>query len=112
MCSPQEINEKWCRAFNTPLSPIMVAHGPVQEKIIIGDELEKSGLGILPAPVEDPGWSGDTRTTNQFITKDIETGIRNVGTYSGHISGPTSLRWGVAPSNHAYAHLQKARDKG
>lgn len=112
MCSSHEINEKWCQACAKPIPPVIVPEGAVQEIVMKGEELEKVGLGILPAPVENPGWSGDTRTTNQFITKDPETGKRNVGTYSGHISGPKSIRWGLAPSNHAYTHLQKARERG
>lgn len=111
-CAPDEIYEKWCQACSRPVPPFIIAEGPVQENVLTGKDLEKAGLGLLPAPVENPGWSGDTRTTNQFITKDPETGIRNVGTYSGHISGTKNIRWGLAPSNHAHTHLQKARQRG
>lgn len=112
MCSSAEINEKWCYAYTHPVEPQIISEGPVQEVIISGSELDKVGLGILPSPVENPGYSGDIRTTNQFITKDPDTGIRNVGTYSGHISGPRSMRWGLSPSHHGNIHIQKARARG
>lgn len=112
MCSQEDIKEKWCQAYNHPIAPEIVSEGPVQEVQISGKELDKLGLGILPAPVENPGYSGDVRTTNQFISKDPETGIRNVGTYSGHISGPKSMRWGLSPSHHGGVHLKKARARG
>ncbi|MDO8637920.1 MAG: UbiD family decarboxylase, partial [Dehalococcoidia bacterium] len=85
---------------------------PVQEVIIEGEQLKNIGLGFLPSPVENPGWSGDIRTTNQFVTKDPETGIRNIGTYSGHFSGPATMRWGLSPYHHANTHWEKARALG
>jgi 4-hydroxy-3-polyprenylbenzoate decarboxylase len=112
MCPPEEMNEKWAYTASHPIEPEMVASGPVQEVVITGAELDKLGLEMLPAPNEAPGFSATIRTTQQFITKDPETGIRNVGTYSGHINGRKSLRWGIGVSHHGYISWMKCREKG
>ena len=55
----------------------------------------------LPAPVEEPGFSGDIRVTGPFITRDPETGTRNVGMYSGHFRGEDWMIAGIARTHHA-----------
>jgi 4-hydroxy-3-polyprenylbenzoate decarboxylase len=112
MCPPEEMNEKWIHAASYPVEPEMAASGPVHEVVITGGELDKLGLEMLAAPNETPGFSGTIRITQQFITKDPETGIRNVGTYSGHIISRRSLRWGIGASHHGYISWTKCRQKG
>ncbi len=112
MCPPEEMNEKWVHAVSHPVEPEMVASGPVHEVVIAGGELDKLGLEMLAAPNEVPGFSGTIRTTQQFITKDPETGIRNVGAYSGHPNSRRSLRWGISPAHHGYISWTKCRRKG
>ena len=84
---PQEIYEKWHRALAKPLPPRLVDFSPLHEKVYSGSSLSQFGLTDLPAPVEEPGFSCGIRVTAPFITKDPETGIRNVGMYSGHFRG-------------------------
>lgn len=114
-CLPEEIPKKWAEGQSHPIAPVMVNDGPVHEIIQEGDELLEDGKGIeeLPVPVEVPGYSGQIRTSNSaLVTKDIETGIRNVGNYSGHIFGKTKLQWEIAMTNHGFIHWQKAKAKG
>src|SRR3990172_7247853 len=91
-CASDEINKRWSHGCAHPIEPEMVATGPVHEVIIEGDELEKGGLEEIGVPVEVPGYSGNVRTTTQVVTKDPETGIRNIGQYSGHFAGRSELR--------------------
>lgn len=113
MCEPDEIKERWVKALREPISPVVVSHGPVQEEIHTGTELEEIGLDEIPFPVEEPGFSGTIRTsTNCFITKDPETGLMNCGAYSGHYAGRTQMRCGIGPTHHGYIHWKKARAKG
>jgi 4-hydroxy-3-polyprenylbenzoate decarboxylase len=112
MCEPDEINQKWCDAVAHPIEPEIVGSGPVHEVVITGDELESSGLERLAAPAEIPGFGGDIRTTNQMVTKDPETGIRNVGTYSGHFVGRRQIALGIGASHHGIIHLRKWRERG
>ena len=98
---PADIYERWRHAVARPIEPVMMQRGPVHEEVHAGAELEKIGLAMLPAPVEEPGFSGDTRVTGPFITRDTETGVRNVGMYSGHFRPPNRLLAGIGPSHHA-----------
>jgi len=116
MCDPsrESIQKKWGQAFQKPVEPKLVGHGPVQDVVIQGEDLLKDGEGLeaLPIPVEVPGYSGQIRTTNYFVSKDPETGIRNVGTYSAHIFGKTKILWEINPANHGYIHWNLWRTKG
>lgn len=109
----EEVTRKWAEAQSKPLEPRIVSSGPVQEEVHAGSELEKGGLDALPIPVDLPGFSGGIRTTySVFVTKDIETGIRNAGNYSAHIFGKKEIAWEIIPTNHGYIHWRKCKDRG
>ncbi len=105
------IYEKWRYAMGHLREPVVVDRGAVQEEVIVGGGLKKSGLMRLPAPVEEPGFSGGVRVTAPFITKDPESGVRNVGMYSGHFLAPDRLLATIAPTHHAmlYHHSTARR---
>ena len=107
-----EIQKRWVEALLHPLPPVIIESGPVHEEIVTGKRLEETGLGTILPPVEEPGFSGTIRTTTQIVTRDPETGIRNVGAYSGHIHGKTRIAWGVGRNTHGYAHWQKSKQQG
>lgn len=110
---PQEIYEKWRYALAHLKEPVKVERGPAQEEVHTGAELEKLGLTELPAPVEEPGFSGGIRVTAPFITRDAETGTRNVGMYSGHFRSPDRLLAGIARTHHALLyHYPSAQRRG
>lgn len=112
-CAPEEIKERWVKALREPIPPVLVETGPVQEEVHTGEELEQLGLDEIPFPVEEPGFSGDIRTSaNCFITKDPETGWRNCGAYSAHYAGRTKIRCGIGHTHHGYIHWKKARERG
>ncbi len=108
---PGDIYERWRQAVARPIEPVTVNSGLVQEEFHIGADLETVGLTMLPAPVEEPGFSGDVRVTAPFITRDPESGVRNVGMYSGHLRPPDRLLAGIGPSHHAmlYHHPSAKR---
>ncbi len=111
-CAPDEINARWCQACSSPVAPVTVKSGPVQEVIVTGNDLDKKGALRLSAINEAPGFSASFRTTTQFVTKDPDTGIQNVGCYSGHIFGNRDITWGISPYHHGGVHLQKWKQKG
>ncbi len=110
---PQDIYEKWRRALSHMHEPRIVSSAPVQEEVYSGSRLEEFPLRRLPAPVEEPGFSCGIRVTAPFITKDPDTGMRNVGLYSGHFRGDHKLIAGIARTHHAmlYHHPTAARHK-
>jgi UbiD family decarboxylase len=110
---PREIYEKWRGAMSHLHEPRVVASAAVQEEVYSGSRLKEFPITRLPAPVEEPGFSCAIRVTAPFITKDPESGIRNVGMYSGHFRTDHKLIAGIARTHHAllYHHPAAARRK-
>ncbi len=107
-CPLDRINETWTRAIANPVEPRIVEQAPCQE-------LEVAGLDLLPLPISTPGWDIAPYTTlSQYITKDPETGVQNMGIYRGMLKAPRRL--GMNPSLELrpgiYTHWQKAKKKG
>jgi UbiD family decarboxylase len=105
-CEPGEIVQKWQHALAHPIEPVMVESGPVHEEIHMGDELDREGFGLdeIAVPISTPGFDNAPYfTCAQWITKDFETGIRNVGNYRAQVKG--RRRTGVCPGPQANQQL-------
>src|SRR4051794_11525970 len=109
----EEIGAAWIEAIANPIPPVTVASGACQEVVITGDALRvrDGGLKLLPVPVSTPGFdAAPYLTATLCITKDPETGIRNVGTYRAALKATDRMvvRM-VARANGAggYVHWQK-----
>src|SRR3954465_2888996 len=107
-CPLEKINEVWTRAIAQPIAPRVVSGAPCQEQGV-------AGLEALPIPISTPGWDIAPFTTlSQYITKDPETGVQNMGIYRGQVKAPRRL--GMNPSLELrpgiYTHWQKAKKKG
>ncbi len=110
---PRDIYEKWRDALAHLHEPRIVSSAPVQEEVYSGARLKEFPVTRLPSPVEEPGFSCGIRVTAPFITKDPDTGTRNVGMYSGHFRGDHKLIAGIARTHHAllYHHPSAVRRK-
>lgn len=113
-CEPDEIPGRWAEVHRSYVEPNMVAGGPVKEEIHMGDGLlEHEGLLEFPHPISTPGFDPAPFLTSPYwITKDPETGVRNVGTYRGMIKGPGRTGVMVHQSQHIGLHFQKAKARG
>jgi len=111
-CQTTEIRQRWLQAVLHPMDPQMVESGPVHEEVQLGEDLDMVGLEEILPPVEEPGFSGTIRSTTAIVTKDPETGIRNVGEYSGHVHGRKTMAWGIGHTHHGFLHWQKCRQQG
>ncbi|MBI2231566.1 MAG: UbiD family decarboxylase [Deltaproteobacteria bacterium] len=109
---PRDIYEKWRDALSHMHEPRVVSSAPVQEEVYSGARLKEFPVTRLPSPVEEPGFSCGIRVTAPFITKDADTGMRNVGMYSGHFRADHKLIAGIARTHHAllYHHLEVPAD--
>ena len=89
-CEPGRSFEKWSAAVASPVAPEMAATGPVKEEVHTGGGLlDHGGLDEFPVPISTPGFdNGPYLTACHWVTKDPETGIRNVGNYRGQIKSP------------------------
>lgn len=111
--SHKQAQETWHEALLSPVAPLLIDHGPVQEEVHVGEEIQLLGLDEFPVPVEEPGFSGMIRTGVPIITKDPETGIRNVGTYNGFFRARDRLVAAMGQGSHAFEHhWQSARRRG
>jgi len=80
--SVDELPEIWMRALDNPIPPEFVEDAPCHEVVMTGEEIERVGLSILPAPISTPGFdAAPYLTATVCVTKDPETGVRNMGTY-------------------------------
>jgi 4-hydroxy-3-polyprenylbenzoate decarboxylase len=113
-CQEDEVEEIWSKALENPIAPVLVQKGEVQGVVYTGEELIRcGGLYKLPIPISTPGFdNAPYLTAGCWVTKDPETGVRNVGVYRGQIKGPlkTSIMWGSL--KHSAIHWEKSNQKG
>ena len=126
-CKPEELQEKIAQMFLHPIEPRLVKTGPAQEIVHTGDKLlEKGGMDQFPVPLSTVGWdAAPTQTASAWVTKDAETGKRNVGCYRSQLyaqdrlgihvntGGTTPRSTGLNPKEQNLSiHWQKARAGG
>ena len=116
-CPFEEIDARWIEAAQRPLPPRVVNRAPCQEIVITGKALDKPGNGLdgIPLPISTPGWDiAPYATLSQYITKDPESGVQNMGNYRGQVKARRRL--GMNPSLELrpgiYNHWEKLRDHG
>ncbi|MFC1906598.1 UbiD family decarboxylase [Chloroflexota bacterium] len=115
MCKPEEIAIKLTQAQLNSIEPEMVDDGAVHEEIHKGTNLlEHGGLDEFPIPISTPGYDcAPFFTAGCWVTKDPDTGVRNVAVYRSELRSPT--RTGITFSDvgrHALIHFLKCKDRG
>lgn len=114
-CKIEDLRERWAHALQNQLAPKLVPSGPVHDVVIMGDDLYRDGNGIerIPVPISTPGYDNAPYTTaTHWITKDLDTGVRNVGNYRSQVKAKDRLGIYVSPTQHIYMHWDKARKRG
>lgn len=113
MCKPEEIPERWTQAQIKPISPVTVSNGPVHEVVWQGKELLNGhGLDMIPVPISTPGFDNAPYLTSaNWITRDRDTGIYNIGNYRGQIKAPDRTG-GLFVSQHMGQHWRKCKAQG
>ncbi len=113
-CTPDDVADRWIYAMDHPLEPEIVSDGPVNEEIHRGSELLRhGGFAEFPIPISTPGFdNGPYITAGHWITKDPETGQRNVGNYRGMIKGPGLSGLMSGTPQDLSRHWEKCRAKG
>jgi len=116
-CEFDEVEQRWTRATAAPIKPKLVEGAPCHEIVLTGDDLDKEGNGLdgIPVPISTPGWDNAPYTTlSQYITKDPETGVQNMGNYRGQVK--SRRRLGMNPSLELrpgiYTHWLKYKKMG
>jgi UbiD family decarboxylase len=116
-CAFEEMDQRWLRAIQSPIAPRIVEDAPCHEIVITGAALDEPGNGLdgIPLPISTPGWdAAPYATLSQYITRDPDTGVQNMGNYRGHVKSPRRL--GMNPSLELrpgiYNHWEKLRARG
>lgn len=115
MCQPAEISEKLARAEMNPIPPRLIKDGPVHEEVHMGSSLMEHGaLDEFPIPISTPGFDPSPYfSASCWVTKDPDTGARNIGVYRAQLKSPT--RTGVHfgdVTRHGLQHWKKCKEKG
>jgi UbiD family decarboxylase len=96
---------KMVDCIDHPINPLMVSSGVCQENVFTGDKIN---LEMFPSPkwhhLDGGRFIG---TLGAVITKDPETGIRNVAVYREQQLSKNKI--GLNPTQDANIHLQKYR---
>ncbi|MCZ6624381.1 MAG: UbiD family decarboxylase [Deltaproteobacteria bacterium] len=113
-CKPEEVADRWIYAMDHTLEPEIVSHGSVTEEIHKGQNLlSHGGFNEFPIPISTPGFdNGPYITAGHWITKDPETGKRNVGNYRGLIKEPGLSGIMSGTPQDLSRHWEKCRKKG
>ncbi|MDA1324485.1 MAG: UbiD family decarboxylase [Proteobacteria bacterium] len=118
-CAVEDVEKRWREAIANPIPPreIPSDEAPCHEVIIEGADLDKPGNALdgIPVPISTPGWDvGPVATLTQYVTKDPDTGLQNMGNYRAQIKGPR--RMGMNPSLELrpgiYVHWEKMKARG
>lgn len=114
----EEIGDLWVEAMANPIEPVMVENPPCQEVVLTGDDLTRPGGGLasLPVPISTPGFdAAPYLTATLCVTRDPESGVRNLGTYRAGLKAQDRL--GVRMASRlsgagGYLHWQKYQKRG
>jgi UbiD family decarboxylase len=107
--SVEKIPQVWENAQRHPIDPIVVASGLCKEIISRGADIDVLALPqVVWTPSQDPG---PYITAPVVITKDIETGRRNVGTYRVQMKGKRHVGLYVGGAQHAAKHIRQYEAK-
>lgn len=113
-----QIGDIWTRGIAQPIDPVHIENPPCQEVVITGDALKEPGRGLsrLPVPISTPGFdAAPYLTATLCVTKDPETGVRNMGTYRAGLKAEDRL--GVRMASRlsgagGYQHWLKYKELG
>lgn len=112
----REIRQRFIYALRNPLPPVGVAVGPCKEKIDHGNAVNIHRFPIpVWTPEKDRGWQEGLGfiTAPCCITRDPDTGIRNVGTYRMMARPePNVLGIGATQGSHIMRHVRKNEERG
>lgn len=103
--SESALNERYQSGINQGIEPVTVSSGPVQEVVALGDHADLGSLpfvtpsALTPAPYLGGGI---------FLTRDLDSGIRNLSFNRLMVRGPRRMTFHPAPGLHADAILRKA----
>ncbi|HEX6511537.1 MAG TPA: UbiD family decarboxylase [Chloroflexota bacterium] len=104
-CPVEEAQNRWAEATAHPREVRVVPEGPCQEEVFCDEDVERVHL---PVPVWTVGQDPGPYHTSPFvISKDLETGVQNVGTYRVQEKSAHRLGIMINPPRNMNHHIRK-----
>jgi UbiD family decarboxylase len=103
------INQAWAKAGRNLIPPRIVDEGLCQEVVMTGNDVR---LSYLPIPVWTPGKDKAPYITTMTVTKDLDTGIQNLGVYRTMVLDERSVVPNLVPGRQGYINTQTWTGKG
>jgi UbiD family decarboxylase len=107
---PRAVIREAAKRIRTAIKPVLVEQGPVLENIVA-----PAGIDFFKLPI--PHWHPQDvgryiGTWHLNITKDPETGSRNLGVYRMQVMGPKEATVSTSAGSHLARHFAKAEAAG
>ncbi|MBI2934497.1 MAG: UbiD family decarboxylase [Chloroflexi bacterium] len=107
--TPDKFNRQWLERTAKPIPPVIVDHGPCKENIHKGCEVD---LRELPVPIWNEKDGGPYITLPHYISKDPETGTRNVAIYRTQLHDRNIVGIMAAVRTHINMQWRKSHARG
>ena len=108
-CEVDDINDKVVDGLRNRLKPRVIASGPSQEIVRLGDDAR---LDALPIVTWTPGKDRGPYITTIGVTRDHDTGIRNMGVYRTLVRDARSVVINLAPGRQGARNVKTWTDHG
>ncbi|MBI4334687.1 MAG: UbiD family decarboxylase [Chloroflexi bacterium] len=107
--TPDKFNQQWVTRTQNPVKPVVVDYGPCKENIHTGEDVD---LRELPVPIWNEKDGGPYITLGHYISKDPETGQRNVAIYRTQYHDRRTVGIMATMRTHINMQWRKAHARG
>jgi UbiD family decarboxylase len=104
-----DINAAWVKACRNPIAPKVVTEALCQEVVLTGKD---APLSYLPIPVWTPGKDVAPYLTTNTVTRDLNTGIQNMGVYRTMVRDESHLVTNIADGRQAHLNAMTWHAQG
>lgn len=96
-CEEKDLNAHYRSREDLRIEPVMVENAPVQEVVWTGDDID---LYKLPITTHNEKDAGPYITCGAGVTRNLETGIRNIGVYRHQVYSKNKLGIHMSEASH------------
>jgi len=104
-CPKEEVAIEFSKRSENMIEPVMLGKGPVQEVVVLGDEVDIEKFPFIVHSAKD---GGRYITGGMIIAKDPETGVRNCSFNRMQLKGPRKTGLRMSPTQDLESYYQKA----
>ncbi len=104
-CPKEDVAIEFSKRCENMIEPVMIETGPVQDVVLLGDEIDIEKFPFIVHSAKD---AGRYITGGMIIAKDPETGIRNCSFNRMQLKGPRKTGLRMSPTQDLESYYQKA----